>query len=207
MSKSQFLLALIGVAALVAFTFYTFWSSSLPKAGTKVEPAASTIYVNNNSSVKQNSANSVAMNIFDNKDMPENYYTIQFPTNFKVVHGDKQGKLIARLQQGTVSAELMDVPDNSNLQQYVITQIEPSLTSSLQGYSRINFGHLTVTGNNALDITYTWKNSTSEMESTKTFVEGQDHTMVITSSWPRNEFKQNNPLTNSIIDSFQWLRK
>jgi len=197
----------IGVTALVAFTFYTFWSSPLPKAGTKVEPVASTIYANNSSSVRQNSANSVPMNVYDNRDMPENYYSIQFPTNFKVVHGDKQGKIVARLHQGIVSAELMDIPDNSNLQQYIMTQVEPSLASSLQGYNRINFSQLTVAGNNALDITYTWKNSTSEMESKKTFIEGPDHAMVITSSWPRNEFNQSNPLTNSIVDSFQWIKK
>lgn len=210
MSKSRILLASIGVTALVAFTFYTFWSfSPSPKAGTKVEPVANTIYANSNSSLKQNfsSANTVPMNIFDNRDMPENYYSIQFPANAEVLHGNKQGSLITRLQQGTISAELMDVPDNSNLQQYILTQVEPSLKSSMQGYNRINFSQLTVAGNNAFTLTYTWMNSTSEMESTKTFVEGPDHAVVLTSSWPRNEFKQNNPMTNSIVDSFQWQRK
>ena len=207
MNKSRLLLASIGVTALVAFTLYTFGSSPLPKAGTRVEPVASSISANNNASVRQNSVKPVSMNLFDNKDMPENYYSIQFPTNFKVVHGDKQGTLIARMQQGIVSSQLMDVPDNSNLQNYVMTQVEPSLASSLQGYTRINLSQITVAGNNALDLTYSWKNSTSEMESVKTFIEGPDHAMVITSSWTKNEFNQSVPITNSIVDSFQWLRK
>ena len=207
MNKSRLLLASIGVTALVAFTLYSFWSSPSPKAGTRVEPVASSITANNISSPNQKPASPVSMNIFDNKDMPENYYSIQFPKNFKVVHGDKQGALVARMQNGIVSSQLMDVPDNSNLQNYVKTKVEPSLASSLQGYTRINLSQTTVAGNNALDLTYSWKNSTSEMESAKTFIEGPDHAMVITSSWPRAEFGHSVPMTNSIVASFQWLRK
>lgn len=209
LTKSRILIASIGVATLVVFTFYTFWFLSPSKAGTREEPITSTIYVNSNSSQKQGvfSANTVPMNIFDNRDMPENYYSVQFPANSEVMHGNKEGILVARSHQGIISTELMDVPDNSNLQQYILTQVEPSLQSSLQGYNRINFSQFTVASNNALALTYTWKNSTSEMESVKTFVAGPDHAMLITSSWPRNEFNQNKPLTSAVVYSFQWERK
>lgn len=207
MNKSRLLLASVGVTAIVVFTIYTFWSSPLPKAGIKIEPVANQTYTKYNSSTTQRSAKPVMMNTFYNKDLAENYYSIGFPSNFKVVHGYRQGTLIARTQSGIVSSELMDVPDNSNLQKYVATQLEPSLASSLQGYTRISFNHMTIAGNNALNLTYTWKNSISEMESVKIFIEGQDHAMVITSSWPRSEFNHSNQLTNSIAESFQWLRK
>ena len=61
------------------------------------------------------------LNIFENRDKLENYYSIKFPTEAVVVHGDKPGSYVARSNDGVFESRLQDIPDDTTVQLYILT--------------------------------------------------------------------------------------
>ena len=147
----------------------------------------------------------VSLDVYENKDVPENYYSIGFPSGASVIQGDNPGSYIATLNPRLFSIELEDIPDDSNVQLYTLTHTEPALKSSLLGYKLISAGQLSVGKNRAWDLTYTWKNSTEDLETMKVFIEGKDEAAVFTFSSPIQEFGRNNSTINTVLQSFNWL--
>lgn len=219
MDRRRIILISTAVAVLIGFSLYTFGlSPASPKAGTQIQPvkvASSTAKSNNNSTQRQNTENStstiaVPMNTYENRDKLENYYSIQFPQNATVQHGINPGSYLAKLPQGNAifSSDLVDIPDTSNVQLYTLTQNEASLKSSLQQYHRLSFNQLTIGSSRAWELVYTWNNSTTPMESKKTFVEGADNAAALTFSAPRQTFEKiSNPMMHPVMGSFKWLGK
>ena len=156
----------------------------------------------NNSSIQ---SSSLVMNIFTNKDVPENYYSIAFPQSGMVIHGYKSGDIIYRFGNVTSSVELQDIPDDSNVELYTLTHTEPALKLSLPNYKLISSGQLSAGGNRAWDIIYTWKNSTQDLETIKAFVEGKDQAAVFSFTSPIKDYSKNNSTINSILENFKWL--
>ena len=66
------------------------------------------------SSDNSNATGKKKLNIFENRDKLENYYSIKFPTEAVVVHGDKTGSYVARSNDGDFSSRLQDIPDDTN---------------------------------------------------------------------------------------------
>jgi len=196
---------------VIAFSLYSFNSYlTAPQAGTKIEPTKNLVPLANpyNNTIQQNltmPSGAFKMNAFENHDSPGNYYSIQFPSEANVVHGGKPGSFIARLSQSTISVELVDIPDNSNVQLHILTQDEPSLKSSLQDYNRISLNQIKIGDVASWNLVYMWKNGTATMESVKTFVVGADNAALITFSGPSQEFGQNNSTINSVMESFRWV--
>jgi hypothetical protein len=207
----------VAIVVLIGFSLYTFGSySALPKAGTKVQPVR-ILRGHVITQQQQKTSNSIpvpsttAMSSYENRDKPENYYSIQFPRNATVEHGNNPGSYIAKLPQDNAgfSVELVDIPDTSNVQLYMLTQDEPSLKSSLQHYNRVSTNQFAIGANRAWDLTYKWENSTIPMESKKTFVAGSDNAATITFSGSIQGFGKNNDdsLINLVVRSFRWLGK
>jgi hypothetical protein len=222
-----------GIVAVVAFSLYNFMdsiTSNSPEVGTKIapvgadsfvsNPATESIGVNNsssNSSAKPNvqnttsSANSTAtmnsgLNIFENRDKRENYYSIEFPAEATVVHGDKAGSYVAKIKDDYVFASrLQDIPDDTNVQLYILTHDEPQLRLSLKDYAQVSFQQLTVGQHRAWNLVYTWKNGTSDMESARTYIEGPDEAMVIEFTAPTQAFAKSESLMTSVRESFRWI--
>ena len=231
MDKTRIIILSLAVVVIIGFSLYSIGSySTSPQAGTKIQPvrmsaSAPAGVVNNNNNKRllqqqqQENPNSTlsqfpttvaAMNTYENRDKPENYYSIQFPSNAVVEHGKDSGSYIIKLPSNTAtfSVGLLDVPDTSNVQLYMLAQEEPSLKSSLQHYKLINSNQFTIGGNRAWDLIYTWENSTVPMESIKTFVEGSDNAAVLTASASAPEFIKNSDfLANQVLQSFRWLGK
>jgi len=232
MDKTRIIILSLAAVVIIGFSLYSFGSySTSPKAGTKIKPvrmsaSAPAGVVNNNNNNKrllqqqqQENPNSTlsqfpttaaAMNTYENRDKPENYYSIQFPSNAVVEHGKDPGSYVIKLPSNTAifSVGLLDVPDTSNVQLYMLTQEEPSLKSSLQHYKLIKSNQFTIGGNRAWDLIYTWENSTVLMESVKTFVEGSDNAAVLTASASAPEFIKNSDVfANQVLQSFRWLGK
>ncbi len=211
MNKSRILILVIGVAVVIAFSLYSFNPFlAAPKAGTKIEPAKNLVSLVNpsNNTIQQNlpmPSGASKMSVFENHDSAGNYYSIQFPSEANVEHGEKPGSFIARLSQSTLSVELVDIPDNSNVQLHILTQDEPSLKSSLQDYNRVSLNQIKIGDTRSWNLVYMWKNGTSGMESMKTFVEGSDNAALITFSGPSQEFGQSNSTINSVMESFRWI--
>jgi hypothetical protein len=208
----------VAIVVVIGFSLYTFGSySASPKAGTKVQPIRES-RGHGITKQQQKTSNSIlvpssttAMSSYENRDKPENYYSIQFPRNAVVEHGNNPGGYITKLPEGNAvfSVELVDIPDTSNVQLYMLSQDEPSLKSSLQHYNRVSTNQFTIGGSRAWDLTYTWKNTTMPMESKKTFVEGSDNAAVITFSGSIQGIGKNNDdsLINLVVQSFHWLGK
>lgn len=228
MDRVRIIILSLAAVVIIGFSLYTFGSySTSPKAGTKVQPviiSASSpagVVRNNNKTTQQQQPGypnatlgpfpgTITNSTYENRDKPENYYSIQFPRNALVEHGKNPGSYTTRLPSSTstFSVGLVDIPDTSNVQLYMLTQEEPSLKSSLQHYKLIKSNQFTIGGNRAWDLIYTWENSTIPMKSVKTFVEGSDNAAVITVSASAPEFTKNSDfLVNQVVQSFRWLGK
>jgi hypothetical protein len=203
MNKSRILIIAAGVVIIVAFSLYTFGSSStVPKAGTKANP------VNSVAQAGSSGPASSTASTFVNRENPGNFYSIQFPTKASVEHGNGSGSYIAKLPQGVFSVQLVDIPDTSDVQLVLLTQIQPALKSSLQDFNRVGYTQFTVGGHRAWDITYTWKNATIGMESIKSIIEGSDHAAAVTFSGPSQEFgaqNTNSTVIRPVVESFHWI--
>ena len=207
--KFRIIVIIIGAGMIITFSLYSFgsyFSSSSPKTGTKAEPVN-----NSGSNVDLTRNKSIQMIAYENREKPENFYLIQFPSNANVLHGNKSGSYTAKLSHGIFSVDLVDIPDNSNVELYLLTKVKPALESSIKNFNQISFNQLSIGGNRAWDLTYAWKNSTAEMESIKTFVEGSDEAAAITYSGLRQQFVDNQNINSTVIQpvlkSFHWIVK
>lgn len=206
-----------GVFVFLAFTGYTFSSYSPgPKAGTQIAPDTSTSPITNagikNASIQQSpqSTNGFQMSSFENKDKQQNYYSIEFPSVSTVVHGKDSGSLEANLPQGiVVSTGLVDIPDTTDVQNFILTQVEPTLKSSLANYQRIGIDQSSIGESKAWTLTYTWDNKTTQenMKTVKTFIGGQDNTAEIEfSATSKNLVDGYNSIILPVTKSFQWIK-
>ncbi len=149
-------------------------------------------------------SSSMVMNIFANKDLPENYYSIAFPQTATVTHGKNPGSLVAKFQNVISSVELQDIPDDTNVNLYMLTVAKPNL-KMLQDYKDLSSSQIKIDNNRAYDIKFTWGNSTERLESLKTFIEGQDQAAIVTFSSPLQDFNKVNATLDSVLNSFKWL--
>jgi len=168
--------------------------------------------INGNTSSKGPSSQSTienksmsSLDVYENKDVPENYYSIGFPTGANVVQGANPGSYIATLPPYKYSVELQDIPDDSNVQLYTLTHAEPALKSSLPGYKLVSSGQLNVGKNRTWDLVYTWKNSTQGLETIKAFIEGKDQAAAVTFTSPIQDYAKNNSTINLVLENFGWL--
>ena len=215
MDKSRILVIFIGSIIIILFSFYSFGgylsSNSTPKAGTQVRAA------NNSMDIQQVNLDNNTINkplqfvTYKNLEAPDNYYSVKLPNYVNVIHGNKSGSYVAKLPNGILSVELMDIPDTSNPELLFLTSVKPNLESSLKNYHQINLKQLTINGNRAWSLIYAWKNSTADIESTKTLIEGPDAGAVITYSGSKPNFIDNSNINSTLIspilNSFQWIVK
>lgn len=196
MDKLHLFIIAAAIVAIVTISLYTFGSqSNAPKVGTKENPVNSVVQTNSSGG----SGSPAKISTFVNRENPGNFYSIQFPANALVVHGNGSGSYLARLPQGILSVQLT-----------LLTQIEPALKSSLNSFNRVGYNQFTIDGHRAWDLVYTWKNATigTEMESVKAVVEGSDHAAAITFSGPKQELLSqniNSTVIKSVVNSFHWL--
>ena len=222
----------LGVLVIITFSIYTFGSySTKPKSGTKVEPVKNVVTTNNSNpdsvsstftkntteisksispSSNSFSPSSISMSIFENREKTENFYSIQFPSNSTVLHGNDSGSYVAKFSRIIFSVDLIDIPDNSNINIYAITQLKPSLQESLKNFNLIGFKQLKLGGQRAWELIYTWRNTTQNTESVKTLVEGSDNAAAITFSWPQQQYSHqiiNSTVVKPVLASFHWTPK
>ena len=228
MDKFKAVVITIGALTIITFSLYNFGyylSPSIPQSGAKVNPVKSesdtgTIKNGTTDSPPQNQiqtgniftssnmASSIKMATYENREKPENFYSIQFPNSIRVVHGKEPAEYLGKSLQGTFSVELIDIPDDSNVELFILTNIKPSLESSLDSFKQINFSPLSIDGHRAWELAYTWKNNTTPMTSLKTIVEGADEANAITYSGELKQFINqglNSTLIQPVLKSFHWM--
>ena len=232
MDKFRVIVIALGTSIIVIFSLYNFGfylTPTVPQSGAQMRPISISSESVLNSNTIENPDKSghaqkagigsvnlipklppnvdVKMATYESREKPENFYSIQFPAYMNVKHGKQPGSLIAKSQQAFFSADLVDIPDDSNVELYLLTKVKPSLESSLRNFTEMRFSSTAVGADRAWQLAYTWKNSTSLMESIKTFVEGQDEAMAITYTGNHRQLVDKNvnlTLIQPVLQSFHW---
>ena len=98
----------------------------------------------------------------------------------------------------------MDVPDNSTLGLFVLSQEEPRLKSLLPDYKRIDYQKIKVNGYDAYQLSILSDANGIRNESIKTYIIGPDRTAVITYSLPQDMVASLQNTFNLVTNSFHW---
>jgi hypothetical protein len=193
MNKKVIFIAVLTLVALGGLLFYTYGPASHP-IGPTVNPA----------SLKPTSAaNNGRVSTYHNKDLAENFYTIQIPQLWQP-GPNKPGEYSFTFSGGTAKIETMDVPDNSTLELYILSQDEPKLKSSLSGYSRVNYQKISVDGRDAYQLTYMSMVNGAPQQTVRTYITGADKAGVITLTSDTNQATSIASTFDSVIKSFHW---
>jgi hypothetical protein len=204
MNKKVILIFVLTIIALVILTLFSFGPLSYKRNAAGVNPS-SLKPVNSGTASKSNAT--VSWNIYRNRDVRENYYSVQLPKNWHVSAGKKAGSYAVAFSDGNGTAELMDVPDNSTLELFILSQQEPQLKKTISGYHRLDCKKLSVQVNEAYQLTYQSKRDNEAYETLKTYIAGSDQAGVITFTVRQSSFNEIYPLLNSIIQNFKWENK
>ncbi len=202
MNKKVTAIFIITLAALGVLWAYSFG----PISGTvaiKANPASLQSTPQQTVIAQQN----IAFGVYHNKDLAENFYTIKFPQTWQLQPNSPAGSYRFASDNGSGSAELQDVADNTTLELFVLSQAEPALKKSEAGYLRVSYQKTSVNGNDAYQLTYRSTASGTDYETIKTYITGADHAAVITLTATQSGFASIQPLFASILTSFQWENK
>jgi hypothetical protein len=151
--------------------------------------------------------NEIAFGVYHNKDKKENFYTIKLPSDWRVRGGGKPGSYALTFNGGSGSVELMDVPDNTTLELYVLSREEPRLKKSRAGYSRIDYRKETSRAREGYELVYESKNGEIVSRTLAVYVAGPDEAIAINFTAAPADFENLRGLFASIVNSFQWESK
>lgn len=200
MNKKVIFIFIVTVIALIALTFYTFSPSSIIHVVPQVNSGSLWSATTSTVVGKEN----LALNTYHNKDLAENFYSISVPQSWQIQFGSQAGEYDWVFDGGTAKSELRDVPDNSTLELFILSQEEPGLKKSVAGYKRIDYQKITVNGNAAYQLSYL---SNVNYETVKTYIAGLDHMGVITFTAPKSSFPTLKTIFDLVTDTFQWENK
>jgi len=204
MNRKVIIIFILALIATVVLYLYSFGPLSGQRISHNVNPA----------SLKPVQSEQVTVNnkpqifyLYQNKDLQENFYTVKLPQDWQVQAGNAAGSSTLHFPDGYGAVELMDVPDNSTLELYVLSQEEPKLKNTLTEYKRVDYIKTAVNSNEAYQLTYTNTTNGQTFQTIRIYIAGQDHAGVITLSVSRKDYDNMKALFNSIIISFQWENK
>jgi hypothetical protein len=130
MNKKVVIVLILTLAALGFLTFYSFGPSSTTRIGPQINPESLKPI-----KAEAMNQNNESFEVYHNKDIAENFYAMSIPQSWQIQSGiSHPGGYDFLYNRGTTKIELMDVPDNSTLELFVLSQEEPRLKSLLPGY-------------------------------------------------------------------------
>jgi len=203
MDKKVIFIFILTIIALGYLAYYSFGPSSTNRLGPSVNPESL-----KPTQTVTNAQNSKTLDVYHNKDVAENFYAVSIPVSWKIQSSASQaGKYEFNFSGGTARVELMDVPDNSTLELFVLSQEEPKLKTSLAGYKRIDYRKLNISGNDAYQLTYHSDVNGIIYECIRTYITGSDQAAVITFSLPETKAASNQDTFSLATNSFSWENK
>ncbi len=198
MNKKIIFIAILTLVALGGLVFYTYGPASHP-VGPMVNPAS----LKPSPVTSSASSTSATVSAYHNRDLAENFYTIQFPQSW-TPQANQAGSYSFTFGSGTAKVETMDVPDNSTLELFVLSQDEPKLKSSITVYARTGYQKLTVNGNAAYQLVYTSSQNGVSYQTTRTYITGADKAGLITLTVRVDQSSSVAPTFAAILQSFKW---
>lgn len=209
MNKKIIFISLLTLVALVFLYLYSFgplanWRTARNFNPTSLLPTTAS-FVNGGS--KNTVGKNETYNAYHNRDARENYYTISLPQSWQINAGKDPGSYAITAPNINAQIGLMDVPDNSTLELYILSQDEPGLKTSLSTYNRLDYQKKSINGNEAYELSYTWKNGNDIYQTVRTYIAGQDRAGLIVLSSKQSDWQNLQPILNSVINSFNWENK
>ncbi len=204
MNKKVITILILTLIALAVLYLYSFGPWAGVRGAGNFNPASlqpSQLNQTNNANSK------VVFNSYHNKDLKENYYTVEIPANWQATVGKNPGSYTFSAPSISAQVGLMEVPDNSTLELYVLSQDEPQLKQSLSGYKRISYQKTSVNGNEAYQLIYVSQANGVTYQTIREYIAGLDHAGLINLSAKQQDFQNLSPAFNSIIGSFNWKNK
>jgi hypothetical protein len=200
-NKKVITIAVLTVVALIALTMYSFG----PLAGQRKAAgrAASSLHpVLPPPAMKPDAIAAAAT--FHNVDAAENHYAVDLPQQWNVGPGKDPGGYAVSVPGGSGDVRLMDVPDNSTLELFVLSQEEPRIKKAAGGYRRLSYDKLSLNGSDAYRLTYESGTDGTKSTTVTTYVVGPDRAAVITFSAPSQSFGTLRTAFETAIASFRW---
>jgi|SRR5579872_5839344 len=151
----------------------------------------------------QISNQTVSFSVYHNKDMAENYYGIQLPSDW-TVRADQPGSYLLSYANGSAQVYLQDVADNTTLELFILSQDEPQIKKMETNYQRISYQKLSINNNQAYQLNYQSTLNGVTYQTVKTYIAGTDHAGVIMLRTVKNNFEQHSPIFTKIVNSFTW---
>jgi hypothetical protein len=195
-----FILTLVAIGCL---TYYTFGPSSNSHVGSRgnpesLKPSQTTVA----------SQNSEPFEFYHNRDITENFYGMEIPQSWQIQSSTSNaGEYDFNFDNGSAKVELMDVPDNSALELFVLSQEEPRLRTQLSDYKRIDYEKLNISGNEAYQLVFLSNEGGIRFESIRTYISGPDRAAVITFSLPQARAASLKNKFDLVMRSFSWENK
>jgi hypothetical protein len=197
MNNKITVIAVLTLVAFAALSFYTYGPGSKGHTTATVNPASL-----KPAPIADTSTASV-MSAYHNRDFAENYYTIQFPQTW-TLEPNQPGGYDFKFAGGNAKVETMDVPDNSTLELYVLSQDEPKLKVAIIGYKRVNYQKMQINGSDAFQLTYTSAQNGAANQTIRTYITGADKAGVITLMSDATQVQALAPTFASVLNSFRW---
>jgi hypothetical protein len=204
MNKKIIFIFILTIAALLILTLFSFGPLSSKRNAARINPSSlkpaflGTAHKGNAST---------AWNLYRNRDLKENYYSAQLPQDWRVIAGKHPGSYAVVFPGGNGPVALMDVPDNTTLELFILSQAEPRLKKNVTEYHRLDYKKLSIQNNAVYQLIYQSKKDSEAYETIKTYITGSDQAGVITFTAKQSSFKKNYPVFNAVIQSFRWENK
>ncbi len=192
-------IAILTLIALAGLTFYAFGPGSAGHITPKVNPSS----LKPSPVTSTATSTTLAVSAYHNRDLAENYYTIQFPQSW-TLGPNQPGGYTFTFTSGTAKVETMDVADNTTLELFVLSQDEPKLKTSLVGYKRVNYQKIQVNSSDAYQLTYTSTQNGTTYQTIRTYITGADKAGVITLTADATQSTTLAPVFAAIMNSFHW---
>jgi len=200
MNKKVIFIIILTIIALVFDYLYSFGPLAKTRLGYSINQQSA-----KPSTEKVNLSNQqVSFNVYHNKDIKENYYSVKTPADWQIGQSSVSGSYNFTASNIIARAETMDVSDNTTSELYVLSQEEPRLKKESNGYKRIDYQKVSVNGNQAYQLTYQATENGKTNTIVKTYITGADKAGVITVTIPQEQFAVEQPLSTPFINSFTW---
>ncbi|MBU6427239.1 hypothetical protein KGQ27_03335 [Patescibacteria group bacterium] len=149
--------------------------------------------------------NAALVQEFRNRDMAQNHYRISIPADWHA-GSIAPGKYAVSYSGGSGTIGLIDIPDNSTPELFILSQEEPAL-KKLPGYARVSYGSAKVNGNLSYKLVYKiYKTSAGgqSLEHERVYVTGQDHAALIDLSASETDWQRAAKVFDAVVGSFHW---
>jgi hypothetical protein len=200
MNKKVIIIITLTITALFVVHLYSFGPLAKTRLSHSInqqsaKPTAEKVNLNNQQ---------MSFNTYHNKDTKEDYYSVKTPSDWQIGQASTPGSYDFTASNIIARAETMDVPDNTTLELYVLSQEEPRLKKESSGYKKIDYQKVSINGSQSYQLTYQTTANGKTSTIVKIYITGTDKAGVVTVTVPQDQFTTEQPIFATFINSFTW---